>query len=149
MQLPVKLSPPTTGVNANATTIPKHRIVGFGTPTSTNRQPIDALNVAGTTAIAGVVQSEVPSGEAGDVYNIPGDEYVLESDGSGTIAYGARVVAIAGATVALSGRVAALPGSPTAGTNYPVVGRSVSPETVAATAGAKVRVRWFPETYQG
>lgn len=149
MQLPVKLSAAAPGTNVNAATITKHRLVGFGTPTSTNRQPINALNVTGVGAIAGVIQSDIPSGETGDVYNRPGDEVVIESDGSDTIAYGARVIAVAGASVAASGRIAKLPDSPTAGTNYAVVGRSVSPETVAATAGAKVRVRLNFETYQG
>ena len=149
MQLPVRLGPGRTGINVNASTITKHRIVGFGTPSSTNRQPIDGLNVTGLTKIAGVIQADIPTGEAGDVYACEGEEYVIESDGTATIDYGQALVAVAGASLAASGRVAPLPGSPTDETNYEIVGYSVSPDQVAATAGLKVRVRWQRRTHQG
>ena len=150
MNLGQKLSPGATGININASTITKHRLVGYGTPTSTNRQPINGLNVVGVGAIAGALQDDVPTGEACTYFAKEGDEVVLESDGTGTIAYGQRVCAGAGGSRAASGRIAALPGSPVAGTNYEIVGTSITPETVAAApAGNKVRVRWCRYTYQG
>jgi len=149
MQLPGVLGAGMSGTNANASTITKHRIVGHGTPTSTNRQPIDGLNSTGVGKIAGVIQDDIPTGETGTVFDIDGMEVTIESDGSGTIDYGQRVIAVAGGSLAASGRVAALPGSPTTGTNYEVVGRSISATQVPATAGAKVKVRWHREVYQG
>lgn len=149
MQLPGVLGAGKSGTNANASTITKHRLVGHGTASATNRQPINGLNVTGVGAIAGAIQDDIPTGETGTVYDEDGMEVTIESDGSATIDYGQRVYAIAGATLAASGRIAALPGSPTPGTNYEVVGRSISATQVPATAGAKVKVRWHREVYQG
>ena len=148
MQLPVELTEAFTGKNVNASTITKHRLVGHGTVSSSNRAPIDALNVTGVDKIAGVIQDDIPTTEAGSVYFADGDVVTIESDGSGTIAYGDELIAVAGASVAASGRVAAR-GSTSAGVNVRVVGTSVSPTTVAATAGAKVSVRLRLHSFQG
>ena len=51
---------------------------------------------------------------------------------------GAEVIAVAGANLAASGRIKTLPAA--AGTYY-VIGKSVTPATVAATAGAQALIR--------
>lgn len=142
MNLPSKLLGAQSMTNANASTLPKNRVVGTGTPTSSNRMPVDSLHTTGASKIAGCTDADIPSGEVGNIYGKDGEVVTLENDGSDTIAFGARVYAVAGASLAAGGRVAALPGSLSSGTVYNVVGFSVTPETVPATAGAKVRVRW-------
>lgn len=124
-----------TGVNRNASTITKDRLVGVGTPTS-QEFAIDGANVSGVTKLLGAIQEDVETAKSTTVYG-PGSIVQLESDGSGTIEYGANVIAVAGGSLAASGRVKTLPGA--TGTYY-LVGRSLSRTTVAATAGAKVLV---------
>jgi hypothetical protein len=148
-QLPGVLGAGKTGINVNASTITKNRIVGHGTPTATNRQPIDSLHSAGLRKIAGVIQSDVPTGEACTVFDEPGMEVTIESDGTGTIDYGQELVAVAGGSLAAGGRVAPLPGSPTSGTNYEIVGVSISATQVPAVAGSAVKVRWGRRNFQG
>lgn len=150
MKTPVKLSPPSPGINAEASSITAYRLVAFGTPTSTNKQPIQSLHNSGAIdRIAGVLQADVESGAAGDVYDKDGDEVTIESDGSGTIDYGEWVIAVAGASIAAGGRVKKLPSSPASGTNYWLVGQCVSPTQVPNTAGAKARVRLRIRPFQG
>lgn len=118
------------GVNRNAATITKNKLVGFGTPTGSERA-IDALNVAGVALTFGAITDDVAAGASVTVWG-PGSIVPVESDGSGTIAYGDYVIAVAGASLAASGRVKKLP---TAAGTYYVVGRHVRPSTVANTAG--------------
>lgn len=122
-------------VNHNASTITKDRLVGFGTPTGTERA-CDGLNVAGVTKIMGAIQEDVAAEGHVTVFG-PGSIVQLESDGSGTIASGVDVVAVAGASLAVSGRVKTLPG--TTGTHVKV-GKHVGPTTIAANAGDKLLV---------
>jgi hypothetical protein len=124
-----------TVVNRNASTITKDRLVSAGTPTG-QEFAIDGANVGGVSTIVGAIQEGIEAGKSGTAYG-PGSIVQLESDGSGTIAYGANLIVVAGASLAASGRVKTLPG--TTGTYY-LVGRSVSPSTIAATAGLKVLV---------
>jgi len=132
-----KLLPDTAknGTNRNASTITKDRLVSAGTPTG-QEFAIDGANVGGVSTIVGAIQEDIEAGKSGTAYG-PGSIVQLESDGSGTIAYGANLIVVAGASLAASGRVKTLPGS--TGTYY-LVGRSVSPSTIAATAGLKVLV---------
>ncbi len=148
MQLPVELGRAFTGTNVNASTLPKYRIVGYGTPTASNRNPINSLHVTGVDKIAGVVQDDVLTGEPGSVFSEDGDVVTMESDGTATIAYGDEVVAVAGSTLANGGRVAAR-GSVSAGTNVRLMGTCVSSETIPATAGARLSVRLRIGSFQG
>lgn len=150
MKTPVRLSPPVPGTNAESSTITAFRLVGFGTPTSTNKQPIQSLHNSGAIdRIAGVLQADIEAGATGDVYGQDGDEVTIESDGSGTIDYGEWVIAVAGASIAAGGRVKKLPATPSSGTNYWLVGQCVSPTQVPATAGAKARIRLRIRPFQG
>lgn len=148
MQLPVELGRAFTLRNIESSTVTKHRLVGYGTPTAANRTPFVALNTAGVDKIAGVIQDDVPAGEAASVYSDDGDVVVIESDGSATIDYGDEVIAVAGASIAASGRVKAR-GTPSTGANVRVVGHCVSPTQIPATAGAKVLVRLRIGSFQG
>lgn len=123
-------------VNRNAGTIPKNKIVGVGTPTG-NEFAIDSLHAAGASAAIGSISEDVETGKSTTLHG-PGSIEAIESDGSGTIASGAEVIAVAGASLAAGGRVKTLPAS--TGTYY-VVGRSVSPGTIAAVAGDLCLVR--------
>lgn len=131
--------------NRAGATLPKNRIVGYGTPAATGEPAMTSLHSAGLGKIAGVVQHATDDGQAQNVYR--GGDLVVESDGTGAIAYGDKLIAVAGSGVADGGRVAKLPSSPTAGTNYFIVGEAQS--DAAASPGAEVIVRWNPETYQG
>lgn len=123
-------------VNRNASTIPKNKLVGVGTPTGSERA-IDELHAAGVATVLGAISEDIETGATGTLWG-PGSICSVESDGSGTIAYGAEVIAVAGASLAASGRVKTLPA--TTGTYY-VVGRCVSPSAIAATAGALALIR--------
>lgn len=149
MKTPVRLSPPVPGTNAESSTITAYRLVGYGTPTSTNKQPIQSLHNSGAIErIAGVIQADIEAGATGDVYCREGDEVTIESDGSATIDYGDELIAVAGASLAASGRVKAR-GSTSAGTNVRVVGRCVSPTQIPAVAGSKLRMRLSLYSFQG
>lgn len=149
MKTPVRLSPPVPGTNAESSTITAYRLVGYGTVTSTNKQPIQSLHNSGAIErIAGVIQADIEAGATGDVYCREGDEVTIESDGSATIDYGDELIAVAGASIAAGGRVKAR-GSTSAGTNVRVVGRCVSPTQIPATAGAKLRMRLSLYSFQG
>jgi len=125
-----------TGVNRNASTITSKRLVSAGTPVG-SELAIDGANVGGVAKILGAIQEDVAAGKSTTLHG-PGSIVELESDGTGTIAYGADVEAVAGGSLAASGRVKTLD-LVTAGTHYRV-GKSLSPATIAATAGAKVLV---------
>ncbi len=148
MQLPVQLSDAFSLKNVESSTITKHRLVGYGTPTASNRTPMVGLNTAGVDKIAGVIQDDVPAGEAGSVYGRTGDLVVIESDGSATIDYGDEVIAVAGGSLAASGRIKAR-GTPSGGANVRVVGHCESTTQIPATAGAKVLVRLRIGSFQG
>ncbi len=124
-----------TGVNRNASTITKDRLVCAGTPTG-SELAIDGTNAGSVNTILGAIQEDVETGKSVTLLG-QGSIVQLENDGTATIAFGADVVAVAGGSLAASGRVKTLPGS--TGT-YIKVGKSVSPSTIAATAGAKVLV---------
>lgn len=121
-----------SGVNRNASTITKNRMVCAGTPVG-SELAIDGANVGGVAKVLGAIQEDVETGKATTVHG-PGAIVTLESDGSGTIAYGAQVEVVAGGSLAASGRVKTLD-LVTAGTHYKV-GRCLSTTTVAASAGA-------------
>lgn len=121
---------------ASTSTITKNRVVGVGTPVG-SELAVESLDVAGASAAFAVIQEDIESGKGGTGYG-PGSICAIESDGSGTIAYGAEVIAVAGANLAASGRIKTLPAA--AGTYY-VIGKSVTPATVAATAGAQALIR--------
>lgn len=125
-----------TVVNRNASTITKDRLVTTGTPVGSELAADGCNTGGGVSAVLGAIQEDIEAGKSGTAYG-PGSIVQLESDGSGTIAYGANLIVVAGGSLAASGRVKTLPG--TTGTYY-LVGRSVSPATIAATAGLKVLV---------
>lgn len=148
MQLPVELGRAFTLRNVESSTITKHRLVGYGTPTATNRTPMVGLDTSGVDKIAGVIQDDVPTTEAGSVYSEDGDVVVIESDGSATIDFGDEVIAVAGGSLAASGRIKAR-GTVSTGANVRVVGHCVSTVQIPATAGAKVLVRLRIGSFQG
>lgn len=124
------------GVNRNASTITKDRLVTTGTPTG-SEAAIDGCNTGGgVTKILGAIQEDVETGRSTTVYGA-GSVVQLENDGTSTIAYGDDVVAVAGASLAASGRVKTLPG--TTG-SYIKVGKCMTPGGVASTAGTKLLV---------
>lgn len=125
-----------SGVNRNASTITKGRFVSAGTPTG-SELAFDGANVGGVAKVLGALQEDCAAGGTASLHGA-GSIVEVESDGSGTIAYGADVEVVAGGSLAVSGRVKTLDLT-TAGTHYHV-GKSVSPATIAATAGAKVLV---------
>lgn len=132
-------------VNRSGSTLPKNRIVGYGTQDVSGETALDSLHSAGVGAIAGAIQHAVADDDSIDLFT-DGD-LVLESDGTGAIAANKYVYAVAGGSLAAGGRVKQLPDSPTAGTNYEIVGRALT--AAAATAGAELVVRWERFTYQG
>lgn len=125
-----------TGVNRNASTITKDRLVTTGTPTG-SEIAIDGCNTGGgVSKVMGAIQEDVAAGYSVTLYG-SGSIVQLENDGTSTIAFGDDVVAVAGASLAASGRVKTLPGS--TGTYYKV-GKCVTPGGVASTAGTKLLV---------
>lgn len=122
-----------TGVNRNAGTITKQKLVSVGTPTGSELAINGLYSGQGTVStVLGAIQEDVETGKSVTIMG-PGSIVALESDGTATIAYGAQVVAVSGASLAASGRIASLPA---AAATYYCVGRSVNPATVAASAAA-------------
>ena len=73
-----------TGVNRNASTITKDRLVTTGTPTG-SENAIDGCNTGGgVTKVLGAIQEDVEAGKSTTVYG-PGSIVQLENDGTGSI----------------------------------------------------------------
>jgi hypothetical protein len=131
------------GTNANASvTLPAYRVVGYGTVSATNGDPIDRLSVTGLSKIKGVTAKAIAPGETGDVHTegvVP-----VESTGAGVIAAGQYLTASATAD-ATEGRVAVA--APAAGANAFIVGKATT--DAPATAGAIVMMQILPSVMQG